>query len=79
MFEQSEQLREFGAGIQISPNGNRVLDTLGVFSSLQTLSCNTASKEIRLWNTGQTWKLFDLGAEPPRITRSLMETTTGSP
>lgn len=66
VFEQSEQLREFGAGIQISPNGNRVLDALGVLSSLQALSCNAASKEIRLWNTGQTWKLFDLGGESIR-------------
>lgn len=66
VFEQSEQLREFGAGIQISPNGNRVLDKLGVFSALQALSCNASSKEIRLWNTGQTWKLFDLGGESIR-------------
>lgn len=66
VFEQSEQLREFGAGIQISPNGNRVLDKLGVFTALQALSCNASSKEIRLWNTGQTWKLFDLGGESIR-------------
>lgn len=66
VFEQSEQLREFGAGIQISPNGNRVLDKLGVFTTLQALSCNASSKEIRLWNTGQTWKLFDLGGESIR-------------
>ena len=25
--------------------------------------CEPAGKEIRLWNTGETWKLFDLGAE----------------
>ena len=25
VFEQASELREFGAGIQISPNGNRVL------------------------------------------------------
>lgn len=63
VFEQSPELREFGAGIQISPNGNRALDTLGVFQALKALSCNAASKEIRLWNTGRTWKLFDLGEE----------------
>lgn len=66
VFEQSDQVREFGAGIQISPNGNRALDSLGVFSTLKDLSCNAASKEIRLWNTGQTWTLFDLGGESVR-------------
>ena len=25
--------------------------------------CAPSAKEIRLWNTGETWKLFDLGAE----------------
>lgn len=61
VYEQAGELREFGGGIQISPNGNRALDALGVFKALQALSCNAAAKEIRLWNTGQTWTLFDLG------------------
>ena len=30
VYEQAPELKEVGAGIQISPNGNRVLDTLGV-------------------------------------------------
>ena len=61
VYEQSSELREVGAGIQISPNGNRVLDHLGVLQNLQALSSPTDGKEIRLWNTGQMWKLFDLG------------------
>jgi len=28
---------------------------------LKSLSCEATGKEIRLWNTGETWKLFDLG------------------
>lgn len=66
VYEQAGELREFGAGIQISPNGNRALKSLGVFDSLQALSDNAQAKEIRLWNTGKTWKLFDLGAEAIR-------------
>ena len=62
VYEQSSELREVGAGIQISPNGNRILDHLGVLQNLQALSSPTDGKEIRLWNTGQMWKLFDLGA-----------------
>ena len=61
VYEQSNELREVGAGIQISPNGNRVLHHLGVLERLQSLSSPTQGKEIRLWNTGQSWKLFDLG------------------
>lgn len=28
---------------------------------LKALSCEAAGKEIRLWSSGETWKLFDLG------------------
>ena len=63
VFEQAPELKEFGAGVQISPNGTRALAALGVFDALQRLSCNTQGKEVRLWNTGRTWKLFDLGTE----------------
>lgn len=66
IYEQAGEMREIGAGIQISPNGNRALNTLGVFEDLLKLACKSESKEIRLWNTGRTWKLFDLGAEAVR-------------
>ncbi len=61
VFEQAGELREIGAGIQISPNGNRALASLGVFDRLKALSCPTEGKEIRHWKSGKTWKLFDLG------------------
>ncbi len=63
VYEQAQAFREVGAGVQISPNGNRALDHLGVFQVLQAVSCDADGKEIRLWNSGRTWKLFDLGAE----------------
>ncbi len=63
VFEQAPELKEFGAGVQISPNGTRALDALGVLEPLRALSCETVGKEVRLWNTGRTWKLFDLGTE----------------
>jgi len=63
VYEQAPALKEFGAGVQISPNGTRALHALGVLEALQKLSCSTEGKEVRLWNTGRTWKLFDLGAE----------------
>jgi len=54
-------LKEVGAGVQLAANGTRVLYALGVGEELKALSCEAQGKEIRLWNTGETWKLFDLG------------------
>ncbi len=63
IHEQASELREVGAGVQISPNGSRVLYALGVGEEMRALSCEPAGKEVRLWSTGRTWKLFDLGAD----------------
>jgi salicylate hydroxylase len=61
VYEQAAELKEVGAGIQISPNGNKVLDALGVFDRLKALSCDPQRKEFRLWNTGKPWPMFSLG------------------
>ena len=63
IFEQSVVLNEVGAGLQISPNGVKVLMDLGLEERVARISCAAAGKEVRLWNTGQTWKLFDLGED----------------
>jgi salicylate hydroxylase len=63
VYEQASELREVGAGLQLSANGSRVLYELGLEAELKRLSCEATGKEIRLWNSGETWKLFDLGAE----------------
>jgi salicylate hydroxylase len=63
VYEQVSELKEVGAGIQISANGTRVLAALGLEAALQPMWVVAAGKEIRLWNSGETWKLFDLGAE----------------
>jgi salicylate hydroxylase len=62
VYEQASELREVGAGVQLSANGIRVLHELGVHEALRALACEASGKEVRLWNSGQTWKLFDLGA-----------------
>ncbi len=61
VYEQAAELKEVGAGLQLSANGTRVFYALGVGDELKALSCEAEGKEIRLWNTGETWKLFDLG------------------
>src|SRR4051812_31643921 len=63
VYEQAAELKEVGAGVQLSANGTRVLHLLGVGETLRALSCEAVGKEVRLWSTGETWKLFDLGAE----------------
>ncbi len=63
IFEQATEIREVGAGVQISPNGASALAYLDVLDDLLALSCKTDGKEIRLWNSGRTWTLFDLGDE----------------
>ena len=61
VYEQAAELREVGAGLQLSANGTRVFYELGVGERLKALSCEVSGKEIRMWNTGETWKAFDLG------------------
>ncbi len=63
VYEQATELRELGAGVQISANGTRVLHALGLKAALEAVQVLPAGKAIRLWDTGQSWKLFDLGME----------------
>ena len=63
IFEQAPVLGELGAGVQIAADGTRVLIDLGLGDALAAVACEAERKEVRLWNTGQTWPLFDLGAD----------------
>lgn len=66
LYEQAEALREVGAGIQISANGTRVLFALGLRDRLMPMSWEPAGKVLRLWQSGETWPMFDLAAESVR-------------
>ena len=61
VYEQAAELKEVGAGVQVAANGTRVLYALGIGEELKRLSCEAQGKEIRHWQSGETWKLFDLG------------------
>jgi salicylate hydroxylase len=63
VFEQARQLGEVGAGLQLSANATRVLSLVGVDDAVRAVASVPAGKQVRLWNTGQRWKLFDLGQE----------------
>lgn len=63
VYEQTADLREVGAGVQVAPNGSRVLCALGLQSAMAAIASIPAGKEVRLFSTGQAWKLQDLGTE----------------
>jgi salicylate hydroxylase len=62
LYEQAADLREIGAGVQISPNGSRVLCALGLRSAMEAIASIPKAKDMRLFNTGQAWRVQDLGA-----------------
>jgi salicylate hydroxylase len=61
VYEQARALGEVGAGVQLSANGTRVLYGYGLGPALESVGWPPQGKEIRLWNTGQAWPMFDLG------------------
>lgn len=63
IYEQAPEFREVGAGIQMGPNGARLLLEMGLGPRLEGRVMEAAAKEVRMWNTGQKWPLFDLGAD----------------
>jgi salicylate hydroxylase len=56
VFEQSVKSKEAGAGIEISPNGVRVLDALGLEDALGRAGVVLSGRELRHWKTGETWR-----------------------
>ena len=61
VYEQAPELKEIGAGIQIGPNGTRVLHALGLETALQRTQVLPSRRQLRHWRTGETWNWFDLG------------------
>ena len=62
VYEQAPELREVGAGVQVSSNGMLVFKELGIADRIAALAAHPERREVRLWNTGQAWTTFDLGA-----------------
>src|SRR5260221_11020956 len=62
VYEQAPELKEVGAGIQISSNGPRVLYALGLEDALKRVQVLPSRRVIRHWSSGETWNWFDLGA-----------------
>jgi 2-polyprenyl-6-methoxyphenol hydroxylase-like FAD-dependent oxidoreductase len=67
VFEQSTALREIGAGIQISPNASRILERLGLASSMRRYGVRPLAVHIRRWDDGRTLARQPLADECERI------------
>jgi salicylate hydroxylase len=65
VYEQAAELREIGAGLQLAPNGTRVLFAHGLEAGARREGVETSDKTIRLWSTGQTWSLYDPAVATP--------------
>jgi salicylate hydroxylase len=53
VFEQAAELREVGAGIQISPNASRILHRLGLEEPMRRVGVRPRAIVIRRWDDGR--------------------------
>jgi salicylate hydroxylase len=66
VFEQAPALREVGAGIQISPNGTRILHRLGLAEELARVGVRPRALEIHRWDDGSLIARHALAGECER-------------
>ena len=61
VYEQAGALSEIGAGIQISPNGARILNRLGLADALASRGVRPVAVHQRRWDDGRTLQRAPLG------------------
>lgn len=61
IYEQAQALGEIGAGIQMSPNACRVLDSLGLMERLRACAAHPTEYRFRLFDTGEVLQKIPLG------------------
>lgn len=66
LFEQAPELREVGAGVQISPNATRILSRLGLAEALARFGVRPAALEVRRWEDGRVIVRHPLAGECER-------------
>jgi salicylate hydroxylase len=71
VYEQTREVREVGAGIQISPNATRILHRLGLAETLATMGVQPLAMHQRRWDDGRTLGCTPLG--------EAVETACGAP
>ena len=53
VFEQASQITEIGAGLQVSPNGVKILERIGVMERLNSALFEPEAIEIRMGISGR--------------------------
>lgn len=61
VFEQTKNLREVGAGVQIAPNATRLLHRLGLDRRLSATAVRPSAVEMRRWDDGRLLSRTELG------------------
>ncbi len=61
VYDQARQLREVGAGIQVSPNASRILHRLGLAEKLAATGVRPLAWHQRRWDDGRTLLYTPLG------------------
>ena len=61
VYEQMREVREVGAGIQISPNATRILHRLGLADTLENMGVQPLALRQRRWDDGRTLGCAPLG------------------
>jgi salicylate hydroxylase len=61
VYEQAREVREVGAGIQVSPNATRILHGLGLAEQLATMGVQPLVMRQRRWDDGRTLGHAQLG------------------
>jgi salicylate hydroxylase len=61
VYEQAPELREVGAGIQMSPNATRILHRLGLEDALRRVAVRPEATEHRRWDDGRVLLRQPLG------------------
>ncbi len=76
VFDQVPEMKELGAGIQIAPNGSRVLRELGLGETLERVAIEANIIDLRIWDTGARSKMME--ATAPRRSSATARRTTPS-
>jgi salicylate hydroxylase len=63
VFEQSEELREVGAGLTITPNATHALNSLGLGAELARIGMRPDRGGVKHWRTGETLVELERGAD----------------
>ena len=61
VHEQAPEASEIGAGLWISPNGTRVLHSLGLKAALDAIDLPPEDRVVRHWRTGEMWSVYNRG------------------